>query len=235
MKREEWKEIHEYCMGRACAYESRPFGEYPICYRVAGKIFAQLIPKDDWFKITLKTNPDAADFYRRAYPGVVVRGYHCPPVQQPYWNTIDLAQFEKENLLHMIDEAYEEVVRQLPGKERRRLPAISGFCFEKKDEFVVCQGETTIAWGAYKVHDQESVIVKKIYVELPYRGRGIGRELLRRMEADARIAGYRYGILEEDTLSEAAGNLFKKQGYKTSANPVADFVVTDTVFMQKKL
>ena len=90
MELNDWQEIHDYCMAKPCAYETRPFGEYPICYRLAGKIFAQLTPKEDWFKVTLKTNPDAADFYRRAYPDVVVRGYHCPPVQQPYWNTIDL-------------------------------------------------------------------------------------------------------------------------------------------------
>lgn len=39
--------------------ETQPFGEYPICYRLAGKIFAQFSPREDWFKITLKTNPDA--------------------------------------------------------------------------------------------------------------------------------------------------------------------------------
>lgn len=113
MKFDDWQEIHDYCMAKPCAYETRPFGEYPICYRLAGKIFAQLIPKEDWFKVTLKTNPDAADFYRRAYPGVVVRGYHCPPVQQPYWNTIDLNQFDKDKLFQMIDEAYDEILKHL--------------------------------------------------------------------------------------------------------------------------
>jgi tRNA modification GTPase len=33
-----------------------------------------------------------------AYPGKVVRGYHCPPVQQPYWNTIFLDDFPDEEL-----------------------------------------------------------------------------------------------------------------------------------------
>ena len=108
-------------MAKQCAYESRPFGEYPICYRIAGKIFAQFVIKEDWFKMTLKTNPDAADFYRRVYPGVVVRGYHCPPVQQPYWNTIYLDDFPDEELLNMINLAYDAVFSKFSKKEQKRI------------------------------------------------------------------------------------------------------------------
>lgn len=45
------------------------------------------------YKVTLKCTADAGSFYRTVYPGKVVRGYHCPPVQQPYWNTIYLDDF----------------------------------------------------------------------------------------------------------------------------------------------
>lgn len=48
----------------------------------------------------------------------MVRGYHCPPVQQPYWNTIDLARFPGQELPHLIDHAYETVVAKLPKKQR---------------------------------------------------------------------------------------------------------------------
>lgn len=41
----------------------------------------------------------------------VVRGYHCPSVQQPYWNTVYLDEFPDEDLLDMIDLAYETVLR----------------------------------------------------------------------------------------------------------------------------
>ena len=90
MKLSQFKEIIEYCMNKPCAYETRPFGQYPICYRVAGKIFAQFLPQESWFKITLKTSKEAGEFYCMAYPGVVVRGYHCLASQRPYRNTIDL-------------------------------------------------------------------------------------------------------------------------------------------------
>lgn len=276
MQFEEWKNIHEYCMSKACAYETRPFGKNPICYRIAGKIFAQLSVEEEWYKITLKTNPDAADFYRRAYPGVVVRGYHCPPVQQPYWNTIDLYQFDKQMLLQMIDEAYDEVRIHLTKKEQRKLEVLSEYRFVKTDgenpDFVkLCQkldnnldeivgakiqrqkyvkynqrdsihdviiayrGKEAVACGSYKFYDEETVELKRIFVDKSVRGTGVGKELVRRLEADARIAGYRFAVLETGALLTEACGLYKKLGYREIPNygPYVD--MPESLCMGKKL
>ena len=99
-------EIIAYCLSKPKAYEDFPFGPYPICYKVHGKIFAQLYHD----KITLKCTAFQGQMFRQTYPKVVVCGYHCPPVQQPYWNTIDLSQFPPHELPHMIDLAYDAVV-----------------------------------------------------------------------------------------------------------------------------
>lgn len=69
-------------------YIDYPFGEDPVCIKVHGKIFAEIYQKVDNFKITLKCEPILANYWRNQYPGIVVRGYHCPPVQQPYRNTV---------------------------------------------------------------------------------------------------------------------------------------------------
>ena len=76
--------------------------------------------KED-YKITLKCTAEYSDFYRRLYPGRVVRGYHCPPVQQPYWNTVYLDGFPPEELRGMIDHAYSTVVRGFSKKVQREL------------------------------------------------------------------------------------------------------------------
>ena len=55
--------IKEYCMNHPSVYETRPFGEYPICYRVMGKVFAQLDPQEKSYKITLKCEPEEANLY----------------------------------------------------------------------------------------------------------------------------------------------------------------------------
>ena len=36
------EEIKQYCLNKHKAYEDYPFGEVPICYKLNGKIFAQL-------------------------------------------------------------------------------------------------------------------------------------------------------------------------------------------------
>ncbi len=110
-------ELKSYCLSKPGAEETYPFGDWPICYKVRGKIFAQVYPD----KITLKCTAFSGEAFRAAYPGVVTRGYHCPPVQQPYWNTIDLARFPGEELPMMIDHAYDTVVRKLPKKDRLEL------------------------------------------------------------------------------------------------------------------
>ena len=115
------EEIKLYCLSKWKAYEDHPFGDTPICYKLNKKVFAQVYPNPEDYKVTLKCTADAGQFYRQAYPGVVVRGYHCPPVQQPYWNTIDLKDFPDEELLNMIDHAYDTVLRSFSKKVQKQL------------------------------------------------------------------------------------------------------------------
>ena len=113
----EQTDICAYCLSKPCAEETFPFGEWPICYKVKGRIFAQVYPD----KVTLKCTAFSGEAFRAAWPGVVVRGYHCPPVQQPYWNTIDLSRFPTEELPMMIDHAYETVINSLPKRVQREI------------------------------------------------------------------------------------------------------------------
>lgn len=115
------EDIRAYCLSKPLAQETHPFGEIPICYKLNGKIFAQLYPREEDYKITLKCTADVGDFYRQVYPGRVVRGYYCPPVQQPYWNTIYLDDFPDEELCYLIDLAYKTVLERFPKKVQREL------------------------------------------------------------------------------------------------------------------
>ena len=110
-------DISAYCRSRYKACETTPFGPWPVCYKVGGKIFAQLYPD----KLTLKCTRFQGELFRSTWPDSVTRGYHCPPVQQPYWNTLDLARFPEAELPAMIDLAYNTVVDALTKKERKEL------------------------------------------------------------------------------------------------------------------
>lgn len=115
------EEIKTYCLSKHKACETYPFGDVPVCYKLNGKIFAQLYPYEWDYKITLKCTAEAGEFYRTVYPGKVVRGYHCPLVQQPYWNTIYLEDFPDEELLNMIDSAYDTVLQSFGKKVQKQI------------------------------------------------------------------------------------------------------------------
>lgn len=115
------EEIRNYCLSKHKAYETYPFGEIPICYKVNNRIFAQIYPKAEDFKITLQCTADVGNFYRRIYPDVVVKGYHCPPVQQPYRNTVYLTDFPDDELLNMIDQAYDTVAKSFSKKIQKQI------------------------------------------------------------------------------------------------------------------
>lgn len=87
-----------------------------------GRIFAQILVLHGEPKVTLNCTPETAEFYRSVYPGSVVRGWHCPPVMQPHFNTVSLdGTVPDEELLRMIDHAYAVVVAKLPKYIQREL------------------------------------------------------------------------------------------------------------------
>ncbi|MDE7061830.1 MAG: MmcQ/YjbR family DNA-binding protein, partial [Lachnospiraceae bacterium] len=136
------EEIRAYCLSKWKAYEDSPFGDIPICYRLNKKIFAQIYPDSQDYKITLKCTADAGQFYRQVYPGVVVRGYFCPPVQQPYWNTIYLDDFPDEELLNMIDHAYETVLHSFSKKVQKQIQTADECNIRclKREEYSLLEG-----------------------------------------------------------------------------------------------
>jgi len=115
------EELIQYCCNKPKAYIDYPFGKEPICIKVNKKIFAEIYPHEKNFKITLKCEPILADFFRTQYPEVVVRGYHCPPVQQPYRNTVWINKIDDNILVGMIDHSYEQVLKTFSKKTQHEI------------------------------------------------------------------------------------------------------------------
>lgn len=84
------KEIFEHCLAKKGAYRDSPFGDETIVVKVKKRIFAQLFFLKGEPMFTFNGDALTGDFYRKTYPDSVKRGYHCPPVQQPYFNTVNL-------------------------------------------------------------------------------------------------------------------------------------------------
>ena len=271
------QEIKDYCESKLGAYEARPFGEYPICYKVMGKIFAQLNPEEKWFRMTLKCEPEKAQVYRELYPGIVVRGYHCPPVQQPHWNTIDLMAFaDKDMLWQMIDEAYDAVIRKFTKKQKAQLLHFTELEFKATDGrdadfamlcdrldstlnnrvggeiqrsqynqynqrdsihdvFVVYRNQEPVACGAFKMYDEDHAEIKRMYTEPSCRNMGVGSELIRRLEARAKIKGFTWCLLETGKVLKEAQHVYEKLGYAVIPNYGQYVDMEESVCMKHKI
>ncbi|MCE5235284.1 MAG: MmcQ/YjbR family DNA-binding protein [Clostridiaceae bacterium] len=114
--------IRALCLEKCGAYEDMPFGITPLCFKVRGRIFAELYPQEENRRLTLSCDAAFAHALRLQYPGVILPGYHCPERLKPYKNTVRLDSFSNDEALSsMIAHAYEHVTKKLPRREREAL------------------------------------------------------------------------------------------------------------------
>lgn len=112
----------EYCLTKNSAYEDYPFGLDYTVIKIRGKIFAQFFKLKGRDMATFNCDRLTGEFYRKLYPDVVVRGYHCPPVQQPYFNTVPMDNTLSDDVIaEMIDYSYSYVVSKLPKYVQKEL------------------------------------------------------------------------------------------------------------------
>ena len=84
-----------------------PFGDVPICFKHNGRIFIEIYPNYDNYKITVRCDPIIGEYYRTNYPEVIIPGYHVPLRQRKYKNTVLLDKgLHKKELLEIIDHSY---------------------------------------------------------------------------------------------------------------------------------
>lgn len=116
------EELIAYCSNKNKAYIDYPFGDIPICFKINKKIFAEIYPLEEDYKITLKCDPLLAELYRTEYPNVVIKGYHCPPVQAIYRNTVYMNKTVSNEIIYeMIDHSYDEVIKSFSKKVQKEI------------------------------------------------------------------------------------------------------------------
>lgn len=104
------------------AVADNPFGAGSICVRIGphGPIFASFMPAKNW--VSFRCERQQGQAWRAAFPDAVRRGYHCPPVQQPYNNTVTLDGSVPEECLHeMLLHSYERAKRSMSKAARAAL------------------------------------------------------------------------------------------------------------------
>ncbi|HDZ06268.1 hypothetical protein LCGC14_0147920 [marine sediment metagenome] len=89
---------------------------------------------------------------------------------------------------------------------------------ELKNCVVFYSDETLVACGAFKRFNEDSVEIKRMYVQPDYRGKGIASKVLLVLEEWAKELNYTYSVLETGLRQPEAIALYKKNNYTVTDN-----------------
>ena len=79
-----------------------------------------------------------------------------------------------------------------------------------------------VGCGGFRRLDSTKAEIKRMYVDPAGRGKGVGGQILRHLEDQARAAGYRESWLEAGTLQPEAVSLYVSFGY-SAVDPCGEF------------
>jgi GNAT superfamily N-acetyltransferase len=92
-----------------------------------------------------------------------------------------------------------------------------------------------VGCGCFKKFDQDSVEIKRMYVDPELRGRGIASTVLNELEKCAKEKGFKYSVLETGIKLNDANGLYRKQGYEVIENYGQYAGIKNSVCMKKAL
>ncbi len=103
----------EYCLSKSGAYLDFPFAadDYAVIKLKNEKtqkyrIFAEVFVLYNQNMLTFSTDSELAVILRNQYPDIVIKGYHCPPVQAKYKSSVYLDKMNEEMIKKFIDCSY---------------------------------------------------------------------------------------------------------------------------------
>lgn len=114
--------FREYCLRKAGVTEEFPFDETTLVFKVLGKMFALASLESNPLSANLKCDPAKALELREQYDAVQP-GYH---MSKKHWNTVllDSGEIPENELVKMIDDSYDLVVKGLSKKLKEELKTL---------------------------------------------------------------------------------------------------------------
>ncbi|WP_216846758.1 GNAT family N-acetyltransferase [Mucilaginibacter sp. L196] len=92
-----------------------------------------------------------------------------------------------------------------------------------------------VGCGCFKKFDEQSVEIKRMYVEPELRGLGIASTVLNELEKWAKESRFEYTVLETGLKLDDANALYRKQGYEIIENYGQYAGIKSSVCMKKAL
>jgi GNAT superfamily N-acetyltransferase len=125
-------------------------------------------------------------------------------------------------------EQFEQYIGTAIDGELRRLPEI--FSAARRNGFWTVEADGRII-GMFGIEacDANRTELRRMYLDKPYRGRGIAQRMLACAEARARELGFTKIVLSTAEVQHAAIGFYRKSGYRLVRTEVADTMSTKTV------
>jgi GNAT superfamily N-acetyltransferase len=87
-----------------------------------------------------------------------------------------------------------------------------------QDAFVIYDHEVPVGCAAFKQYAEGAAEVKRVFIRMDYRGRGLSKLLMEQVENKAKEQGYRSLILETGKPLVQAIGLYTSLGYQITEN-----------------
>ncbi len=110
--------LKTHALAKPATSHDFPFDAETMALRVKNKIFALVPIKASPNQANFKCDPMLAEVLRQTYKAITP-GYH---MNKRHWNTVIFdGTISDDEILEMVDHAYEQVVKGLPKRDREAL------------------------------------------------------------------------------------------------------------------
>ncbi len=100
---------------------------------------------------------------------------------------------------------------------------------------IIYDEQIPVAIGCFKEYNNDTVEIKRMFVEKAYRGKGISKIVLGELEKWAIEEGFLFAILETSIHFTVAKKLYKNAGYIVIANYDQYAYLEESICMKKNL
>ena len=104
-----------------------------------------------------------------------------------------------------------------------------------KTAVLVYQRDEAVACGCFKPVAANTVEIKRMFVQKPYRGKGLSKQVLNELEKWALEEGFNQAVLETSIHFTTAKTLYQKSGYNIIPNYGPYVGLVESVCMKKQL
>jgi putative acetyltransferase len=100
---------------------------------------------------------------------------------------------------------------------------------------IAYDNEQPVGCGCFKVFDEDTIEIKRMFVRNEYRGKRISKKILHELETWSKNLGYKRAVLETGSLQQEAIGLYLNSGYKGIPNYGPYRNMQNSLCFEKKL